>query len=297
VVKPRDPTISANKKFISPNEEVTFKAVHSDGTPANSNWSGGGTPKTGTGATFTTRFNVSPGFQGLNETVTAKAVNGGTTATGDVKVLKPSGAVWASQYPGDNHIAALAQAFQDNVQGFNTALANAGAPRHISAVYRPPERAHLMFYARKIGVDGMDPRKVPTPYCTIKNTTDGPIYVAWADYKTDGTYDASASINAAKAMLGPQGYNIETRPVAHPSRHEIRRAIDWNISWNGTLKMAWGPNGGPNGEKAGTIDTISTGPTDGLNHELWKVGASYGVIKFESVNKTKDAPHWSDTGH
>jgi hypothetical protein len=289
--------VTSNKKYISPNEPVTFRAERPDGTLVRSDWSGGGTPKTGTGTTFTTRYNVAPGFQGLDEDVTAKAVTGGATATKTVKVLRPSGAAWATQWPGDNRISALAQPFQDNVARFNTALANAGAARHISAVYRPPERAHLMYYARRIGVGGMDPRQVPTPNCTIAGTTDGPIYVAWAHYDTTGHYDANASVNAANAMLSRRGYNIGRRPVAHPSRHEIRRAIDWNITWNGTLRIAWGPNGGPNGERPGTIDRITSMPQTGLNHDLWQVGRSYGVIAFNSVNRSSDPPHWSDTGH
>src|SRR5215203_1340532 len=75
-------------------------------------------------------------------------------------------------------------------------------------------------------------------------------------------------------------------PVAHPSLHELRRAIDWNISWpanlngDGTLKIKWGPKGGPNGEKAGDAVDINTAPRTGLNHKLWQVGRSYGVIKF-----------------
>jgi hypothetical protein len=171
-----------------------------------------------------------------------------------------------------------------------------------------------MFYARQIGVLGKDPRNVPTPDCTIPGTTDGPIYIAWAHYKSDGTYNANASVNAAKAMLGPPpGYGIGNNPVAHPSLHELRRAIDWNISWpanlngNGTLKIKWGPNGGPNGEPAGTIDKITTLPRNGGaklplnlcgggNVELRAVGASYGVNKLVSCMKP-DPPHWSDNGH
>jgi hypothetical protein len=34
-----------------------------------------------------------------------------------------------------------------------------------------------------------------------------------------------------------------------------------------------------------------------MNHKLWQVGRSYGVIKFELVNASGDPPHWSDNGH
>jgi hypothetical protein len=236
--------VTSNKKFISPNEKVIFKAKHTDGTAANANWSGG-TPKTGTGTTFTTRFNDSPGFQGQDEAVTAKV--GNNTAKGETKVLRESGTSWKTQFPGDNHIAALAQPFQDNVQQFHSALINAGAavPQNKWAVYRPDQRAHLMYYAHQIGALGMNPKNVPTPFCTRPNHTDGPTYVAWAHYDNSGTYDPAASVDAAKKMLGSNGYQIGQNPVAHPSLHELRRAIDWTITWTGTLNIQWGPKGGP----------------------------------------------------
>jgi len=37
--------------------------------------------------------------------------------------------------------------------------------------------------------------------------------------------------------------------------------------------------------------TVVTDPHDGSNHELAKVGASFGVIKLAT-----DRPHWSDDG-
>ena len=37
---------------------------------------------------------------------------------------------------------------------------------------------------------------------------------------------------------------------------------------------------------------IDVRPRTGLNHELWAVGATYGVLKLPS-----DPPHWSSTGH
>jgi hypothetical protein len=37
---------------------------------------------------------------------------------------------------------------------------------------------------------------------------------------------------------------------------------------------------------------IASGPRDGSNPELIKVGATFGVMKLVS-----DPPHWSDDGH
>ena len=39
---------------------------------------------------------------------------------------------------------------------------------------------------------------------------------------------------------------------------------------------------------------IASGPRDGMNPELAKVGASYGVIKF--YGGAVDRPHWSTNG-
>jgi len=56
-----------------------------------------------------------------------------------------------------------------------------------------------------------------------------------------------------------------------------------SVGWKGALKIK---------QKNGSKKTIGSLPRTGLNHELWAVGATYGVLKLPS-----DPPHWSSTGH
>lgn len=78
-------------------------------------------------------------------------------------------------------------------------------------------------------------------------------------------------------------YDIAYRPVLE-SRHTEGKAIDMEISWTAAeLKMKDG---------ADKDVIIKTGPKDGSNAELHKVGKSFGVIKLVS-----DPPHWSSDGH
>jgi hypothetical protein len=78
------------------------------------------------------------------------------------------------------------------------------------------------------------------------------------------------------------GYDIVHRPSL-TSLHIFGKAIDMSIEWNGVLKIK---------QRNGTKKTIGSLPRSGLNHDLWAVGATYGVLKLPS-----DAPHWSSTGH
>jgi hypothetical protein len=61
-----------------------------------------------------------------------------------------------------------------------------------------------------------------------------------------------------------------------------------NLSWTGDLKIK---------KKDGTEVTIKTTPRSGLNKELWEVGESYGVKKYEKHNTGADPPHWSSNGN
>ena len=78
------------------------------------------------------------------------------------------------------------------------------------------------------------------------------------------------------------GYGIAHRPSL-TSLHIFGKAIDMSVEWDGALKIK---------QKNGSKKTIGSLPRTGLNHELWAVGATYGVLKLPS-----DQPHWSSTGH
>ena len=78
------------------------------------------------------------------------------------------------------------------------------------------------------------------------------------------------------------GYDIAHRPSL-TSLHIFGKAIDMDIAWDGKLAMR---------RRNGASKTIASLPRSGLNHELWAVGATFGVLKLPS-----DPPHWSSTGH
>jgi hypothetical protein len=89
-----------------------------------------------------------------------------------------------------------------------------------------------------------------------------------------------AARDAARRMMAD--YEIQF-PAALESRHTQRRAVDMTISWSGTLNVR---------DFDGQMHGIASGPRDGSNPELIKVGATFGVMKLVS-----DPPHWSDDGH
>jgi len=80
----------------------------------------------------------------------------------------------------------------------------------------------------------------------------------------------------------PPQAGVEFRPSL-TSLHIFGKAIDMSIEWNGALAIK---------QKNGTRKRIRSLPRTGLNHDLWAVGATYGVLKLPS-----DAPHWLNTGH
>jgi hypothetical protein len=89
-----------------------------------------------------------------------------------------------------------------------------------------------------------------------------------------------------KAPIGLERYRRRESKV-NPHRpsclHMFGKTIDMSIEWNGTLKIK---------QKNGAKKTIGSLPRTGLNHDLWVVGATCGVLKLPS-----DVPHWSNTGH
>jgi hypothetical protein len=78
---------------------------------------------------------------------------------------------------------------------------------------------------------------------------------------------------------------LNTSPALH-SLHNLGQAVDMDISWVGTVAVR---------EAGGRLVTITTTPCTGMNRELKKVGASYGVMKF--VGGASDRAHWSSSGH
>lgn len=196
-----------------------------------------------------------------------------------VSADEPSGAQWVARFPGSANLTSLNSPFREAVTKFLDEVKAAGATVHISATYRPPERAYLMHWSWKIVKTGFDPQQVPDyPGDVIK--------IQWAHTSESGAFDQQASVQAARAMVN--GYGISGLNVAPAlnSRHTQKLAIDMNISWTGTLTI---------NNASGTAVAISSDPKTGMNSELHTVGATYGVIKF--VGGNSDKPHWSNDGH
>ena len=179
---------------------------------------------------------------------------------------EPSGPQWCPRFPPSRSPDDLLPDFADQVKAFLSQLSHAGASVSIGDTYRPPERAYLMHWCCMIAQSGQDPAEVPSlPGVSI-------------DWTHGGSLQGARS--AAAQMV--TGYQI-LYPPALVSRHTQRRAIDMTIGWHGTLNIR---------DFNGQMHAITSAPQSGMNPDLIKVGATFGVIKLPA-----DAPHWSDDGH
>jgi hypothetical protein len=205
-----------------------------------------------------------------------------------------SGVSWVKQFPDSKLLSNLSNPFHSEAQLFvatlRAALGKATTPNNpnIISTRRPLQRADLMNYSWRIVSSNkqyhLDPRNVPSipgvPIC-------------WTYTKTDGTYDAQASIAAAQAMV--KGYQIDPTlklPPSLTSNHIKGFAMDMAVSWQGTLTIR---------DASGTIVTITSSPRTQMNPQLWKVAASYGVYHFGTGNNhakppSADQNHWSIDG-
>ncbi len=184
---------------------------------------------------------------------------------------EPSGVVWVPRFPTSRSTSTLVPDFRDRCDAFLAAIREGGGKIKISATLRPPERAYLMHWSFAINTGEVDPDDVPPQ--------EG-VDIEWVHRKANGSPDMPASRQAAAAMVN--GYGIVHRPSL-TSLHIFGKAIDMSISWDDALNVK---------RKNGSEKAITSLPRSGLNHDLWAVGATYGVIKLPS-----DPPHWSSTGH
>ena len=176
-----------------------------------------------------------------------------------------SGAHWIKFFPPSTSIDDLASPFRQKVKAFEKALRDAGAKIEISNTFRPPERAHLMHYASKIIRREIAPQNVPSRVG---------IDINWVHYTN------AISVQAAQQMADAYGILF---PPALQSRHTQALAIDWLITWDGTLNIK---------DALGKMVSVGAPRSSYENSVLWRVGATYGVIKLAS-----DRPHWSSDGH
>jgi len=190
--------------------------------------------------------------------------------------LTLSGHRWVSQYRGANRLHDLRQPFRGYAEAFIDALRAAGASVKINATYRDPKRAYLMHWCWKIAKNRVSPDDVPA--------MEG-VSISWKHYDKNDNYSHDQSIAAARAMVN--AFQMERLGVAPSlnSRHTLGFGIDMTISWNGELTLL---------DAYGHVVRIPSLPRTGMNRELHRVGASYGVVKYNRSGR--DDPHWSDTG-
>lgn len=181
-----------------------------------------------------------------------------------------SGPQWVSRFPGSTSTSTLTAAFRMAVDAFIRAMRAGGATVSIAATLRPLERAYLMHWSWRIADALVAPEAVPAK---------AGVSIDWVHRDGAGNVDIVASRQAARAMVN--GYALRKQPSL-TSRHEEGRAIDMTISWNGTLNIQ---------RPDQTVASITSTPRSGLNAELQRVGALYGVRKLQN-----DPPHWSDDG-
>ena len=186
-------------------------------------------------------------------------------------MAEPSGVAWVARFPTSRTTDSLESGFRPKCEAFLAALGAAGADVEISATFRPPERAYLMHWSFLIHTGEVHPADVPAMLG---------VDIAWVHLRANGTADDAASRAAAAAMV--DAYEIAFRPSL-ASLHTVGKAIDMSIAWTGILQIK---------QRNAKTKAIASLPRSGLNHDLWTVGATYGVFKLPS-----DKPHWSSTGH
>jgi hypothetical protein len=124
------------------------------------------------------------------------------------------------------------------------------------------------------------------PPFTPAGPTAADVSITWLHLDKRGRPNEALSYAAAIQMV--HGYDIAKLRVAPSlsSLHIDGKAIDMLIAWDEDLVIE---------DASGKELTIRTTPRSGINRELMKVGASYGVVHLHPAHK--DPPHWSVNGH
>lgn len=196
--------------------------------------------------------------------------------TATVRTAIPSGRGWSARFPISTTERDLKVPFRGNVERFLDALRQAGATVIIASTFRTPERAYLMHWCWRIVNQNVDPATVPSM---------AGVNISWVHEGTTPQKARQAGVAAAREMVIE--FNIQrlgVAPALH-SRHMLGFGIDMSIQWSGTLSIV---------DAHGLTVVIASIPRTGLNQNLHRVGASYGVIKYNRSGR--DDPHWSDNG-
>jgi hypothetical protein len=257
----------------------------------------GGTPSTGTGPEFRTRFrpNVSVNLAPARITVFVTDADGVTTC-GNVRfeVLPLSGAHWVRHYTTPGGIGELNQPFRSNVQGFVDALREAGAEVDVASTFRSQKRAYLMHMAARVKIEpefALVPVVFQHNSISLHDPYQGPLEVTFAHLNPQGNLDKEKTGAAAAAMCS--GYEINDPPDYPDTRLGDRAAVDLSIRWSGTPNFRLGPISTPLDNQANQQGYVAieaqwcpsdrSGPAEQhCNSRLWQLGESWGVFKLTS---------------
>jgi hypothetical protein len=257
----------------------------------------GGTPKSGAGPEFRTRFgpNVSVNLAPARITVFVTDADGVTTC-GNVRfeVLPLSGSHWVRHYATPGGIGELNQPFRSNVQGFVDALREAGAEVDVASTFRSQKRAYMMHMAARVKIDpefALIPVEFQLNSISPNDPYQGPLEVTFAHLNPQGNLDKEKTAAAAAAMCS--GYEINTPPDYPDTRLGSRAAVDLSIRWSGTPNFRLGPVSTPLDNQANQLGYVAIeaqwcssnrgGPADQhCNSRLWQLGQSWGVFKLTS---------------
>jgi len=144
---------------------------------------------------------------------------------------EPAGPAWVKRFPGSSSLTDLASPFREHVSEFIAELQRRGCRVHVTATYRPAERAYLMHWCCMIAgyrdkahiFHQIDPQNVP----------------AMEGVDIDWTCGNEIGIARTRAIQMRDAFGI-VYPAALESRHTQRRAIDMTITgWTGTNQALW----------------------------------------------------------
>lgn len=177
---------------------------------------------------------------------------------------------WAQRFLGSKDVRELRGTFRDAVSDFITAMREAGMRVVVEATFRPPQRSYLMHWSWRMLNNGIDPASIPAM---------AGVPIGWKHATK------AESVAAARKMVAALSISRLRTAPALQSQHNLGLAIDMSISWTGTVTIK-------NAE--GNLVSISSFPRTGMNPQLIKIGAGYGVKKYHGG--MRDIPHWSNNG-